>query len=139
MTIKIERQTGWLDTLTSYRIYLNSQLVRTIVNNEIQEMQLPQSHCQLRVKKDFQKAAYIDAMEGDHLIIKVNQLGYLLRILYYMGIVSLPMLNLFRYSNPILEQYKYVMLGLIILYILILTVIYITHPTIAIIKKTPNS
>ncbi|WP_161978783.1 hypothetical protein [Streptococcus sp. S784/96/1] len=135
MTIKIERQTGWLDTLTSYRIYLNSRLVRTIVNNEIQEMQLPQSHCQLRVKKDFQKAASLEVVNGDNLVIKPNRLSLVLRLLYYLGILGIPLISFLRYSVPIIEQYQYFLISLVILDMLILMIVYITHPTITIIKK----
>ncbi|MGT2829339.1 hypothetical protein AB6M97_03265 [Streptococcus hillyeri] len=135
MTIQLERKTGWFDTLLTYRIYLDSELVGTIASNEIHSLQLPQSHCQLKIKKDFQKAASLEVVNGDNLVIKPNRLGLILRLLYYLGILGIPLISFLRYSVPIIEQYQYFLISLVILDMLILMIVYITHPTITIIKK----
>lgn len=136
MAIQIERRTGFYNKWIEYSIYLDGRRVTRIAANQKLELQLPTSPCQLKIKKEFQKGTIIEVTEGEQLIVKRNKWSYLMQFLYYYIILLAPAINFISYSYPLSTTTKLLIwISSLISYL----ILYITLPTITIIKKTPNS
>lgn len=130
--IKLTRRTGFYNSWFDYYIELDGKRITRISANQKRELHLPNSPCQLKLKKEFQRGTQIEVSDGDHLIIKRNQWSYIMQMLYVINVTIVPTLNYIDSSNNIPTQLKLMIwIALWVIYL----ILYITLPTLSIIKK----
>lgn len=138
MIIKLEHQTPF-DLLTNYRLYIDGQFVRNLSSHQYIELPIPQSPCNLQVKKGWQKPLMATVSAGDDLVMTPNKWSYLFKGLYAMGMMSLATINLLRHDYPWLEHFKYLILAVILGYMAIILFFYLKTPTISLRKRGANN